>query len=74
MRRFHDPQGTEWTVALSRGSYGSVTLVFAATGDTGRIYWSALEAATAAEGHGMLAGLSEAQLRERLAGAQPYTG
>lgn len=72
MRCFTDQGGIEWTVALSRGSYGSMTLIFAAAGDT-RIYWNSLEeAATASAGHDMLARLSEADLRERLAHAELY--
>lgn len=71
MRRFADAAGTEWTVALSAGSYGSVTLMFSAAGDTS-IYWLALEVETAAEGQEMLAGLSEDDLRERLAVAEMW--
>lgn len=71
MRRFHDADGLEWTVALSTGSYGSVTLMFAAAADTA-IYWTALEAATAAEAQDLLDGLSDADLRERLARAEQW--
>jgi len=65
MRRFHDASGTEWTVALSAGSYGSMTLMFSPAGDSA-IFWLALEAATAAEGQDMLAGFSDAELCRRL--------
>ncbi|PSQ91864.1 MAG: hypothetical protein BRD57_03710 [Proteobacteria bacterium SW_6_67_9] len=71
MRRFTDRDGVEWTVALSAGSYGSITLMFSAQGDT-RVYWIALEAATAAEGQTMLAELSDDELRSRLAVAEPW--
>lgn len=71
MRRFHDADGLEWTAALSAGSYGNVTLMFAATADTA-IYWLALEAATAAEGHELLAGFSDEELRQRLAHAEQW--
>ena len=71
MRRFADPGGREWTVALSAGSYGSVTLMFSATGDT-MIYWLALEATTSAEGQEMLAGFSDEELRERLEQAEAW--
>lgn len=71
MRRFADEAGREWTVALSAGSYGSVTLMFSATGDT-TIYWITLEAATAAEGQEMLAGFSEDELRVRLDAAEAW--
>lgn len=71
MRRFVDTAGVEWTVALSAGSYGSITLMFAATGDT-TIYWVMLEAATAAEGQEMLDAFSEAELCERLATAEAW--
>ena len=72
MRRFPDHAGREWTVGLSAGSYGAITLMFSATGDTA-VYWLALEAATAAEGEEMLAGFSEDDLRERLAAAEAWT-
>ena len=73
MRRFVDAAGREWTVALSAGSYGSVTLMFSVAGDTA-VYWGALEAETAAEGHEMLAGFSDDELRERLNGAEAWIG
>jgi hypothetical protein len=71
MRRFDDAEGREWTAALSAGSYGSITLMFSARGDT-TIYWLALEAATAAEGHDMLAAFSDDELRERLSTAEAW--
>lgn len=71
MRRFQDTDGLEWTVALSAGSYGSVTLMFAATADTA-IYWLALEAATAAEAQELLDGFSDDDLRQRLARAERW--
>lgn len=71
MRRFADTGGREWTVALSAGSYGSVTLMFSARGDTA-IYWIALEATTSAEGQEMLAGFSEDELRARLEAAERW--
>lgn len=71
MRRFADTGGREWTAALAAGSYGSVTLMFSAAGDT-TIYWLALEAATAAEGQAMLAAFSDDELRERLATAEVW--
>jgi len=73
MRRFRDDAGTEWTVALSAGSYGSMTLMFAATGST-ELYWLALEAASSAEGQDLLDGLSEDELRARLGRAEHWTG
>jgi len=71
MRRFRDDSGTEWTVALSPGSYGSITLMFAATGSTD-LYWLAFEAATSAEAQDLLDGLSEQELRGRLAQAEHW--
>lgn len=71
MRRFHDSDGLEWTVALSPASYGSVTLMFAAPADTA-IYWLSLEATTAAEAQELLDGLSDGDLRERLARAEQW--
>lgn len=71
MRRFQDADGLEWTAALSPGSYGSVTLMFAATADTA-IYWLSLEAATAAEAQELLAGFSDDELRRRLARAEQW--
>lgn len=71
MRRFTDQGGIEWTVALSAGSYGSITLMFSARGDTS-VYWAALEATTAAEGQSMLASFSDAELRTRLADAASW--
>lgn len=69
MRRFHDEAGAEWTVAISAGSYGAMTLMFAAAGDSA-VAWLALEAENAAEAQQMLAGFSDEQLRERLARSQ----
>ncbi len=71
MRRFADQGGVEWTVALSAGSYGNITLMFCARGDTS-VYWIALEATTAAEGESMLAALSDDELRARLADAEAW--
>ncbi len=71
MRRFADEAGLEWTVALSAGSYGSITLMFSAAGDT-TVYWLSLEATTAAEGQDMLAGFSDDELRRRLAAAEAW--
>lgn len=73
MRRFVDASGVQWTVALSNASYGSVSLVFSATGDPGNLYWLALEAETAAEGQALLERQSEDELRDRLARAQSWT-
>ncbi|MDZ7748496.1 MAG: HAD-IA family hydrolase [Halofilum sp. (in: g-proteobacteria)] len=73
MRRFTDAAGQEWTVALSAGSYGSVTLMFARAGDTG-VYWLALEATTSAEGQEMLARFSDDELRTRLEAAEAWVG
>ena len=69
MRRFHDTGGSEWTVAVSAGSYGAITLMFARTGDTG-VSWLALEAENAAEAQAMLADLSDDELRARLEHSQ----
>lgn len=69
MRRFHDGEGMEWTVAVSAGSYGAITLMFAATGDSG-VCWLALEADNAAEAEIMLADFSDEELRARLARAE----
>jgi hypothetical protein len=69
MRRFQDGEGVEWTVAVSAGSYGAITLMFAARGDSG-VCWLALEADNAAEAETMLAELSEDDLRARLARAE----
>lgn len=66
MRRFHDEAGAEWTVAVSAGSYGAMTLMFAATGDSA-VSWLALEAENAAEAQQMLADFSDDELRARLA-------
>lgn len=71
MRRFHDAHGLEWTVALSAGSYGSVTLMFAAAADTA-VYWLSLEAATAAEAQELLDGFSDEELRQRLVRAEQW--
>lgn len=71
MRRFSGDDGLEWTVALSAGSYGSVTLMFATTADSA-IYWLSLEAATAAEARELLDGFSDDELRRRLARAEPW--
>ena len=72
MRRFVDGNGTEWTVALSNASYGSITLVFSATGDPGSLYWLGLEAETAAEAQILLDGQSDDDLRARLARAESW--
>lgn len=69
MRRFHDTGGMEWTVAVSAGSYGAMTLMFAAAGDS-RVFWLALEAENAAEAQAMLSGFSDEELRSRLADAE----
>ena len=74
MRRFLDESGAEWTVALSSGSYGSISLVFSATGDVGSLYWLALEAETAAEGQQMLSRQTDDELRERLSRAESCMG
>lgn len=74
MRRFLDGSGREWTVALSGGSYGSMALVFSATGDSGSLYWIALEAETAAEGQDLLSRQTDDELRQRLARAEAWTG
>lgn len=71
MRRFRDADGLEWTVALSPGSYGNVTLMFAATTDT-TIYWLSLEAATTAEAQDLLAEFTDDELRARLERAEPW--
>ncbi len=73
MRRFLDASGTEWTVALSSASYGSISLVFSATGDSARLYWLTLEAETAAEGQALLERQSDDDLRVRLAQAESWT-
>lgn len=73
MRRFLDEHGAEWTVALSSGSYGSISLVFAASGEVGSLYFLAIEAETAAEGQQMLKNQTEEELRERLARAESWT-
>ncbi len=65
MRRFRDAQGAEWTAAVSAGSYGAMTLMFAVAGDTA-VCWLALEAENAAEAQQMLADFSDDELRERL--------
>ena len=72
MRRFADAEGLEWTVALSVGSYGSVTLMFSATGRPD-LYWLTLEVESAAEGQSMLADLSDDELRQRLEEAELWT-
>lgn len=69
MRRFHDGAGVEWTVAVSAGSYGAITLMFAAAGDSS-VCWLALEADNAAEAQIMLADFSDDELRSRLARAE----
>lgn len=69
MRRFHDGDGVEWTVAVSAGSYGAITLMFAAAGNSG-VCWLALEADNAAEAQVMLADFSDDELRSRLARAE----
>lgn len=69
MRRFHDGEGAEWTAAVAAGSYGAVTLMFAANGNSA-VCWLALEADNAAEAETMLAELSDADLRSRLARAE----
>jgi hypothetical protein len=69
MRRFHDGEGVEWTVAVSAGSYGAITLMFAAAGNSG-VCWLALEADNAAEAQTMLADFSDEELRVRLARAE----
>lgn len=74
MRRFVDAAGMEWTVALSSASYGSISLIFSATGDPGRLYWLTLEAQTAAEGQALLEGQSEDELRARLAQSESWPG
>jgi len=66
MRRFHDSEGVEWTAAVSAGSYGAITLMFAATGDSA-VCWLPLEADNAAEAQSMLADFSDQELRSRLA-------
>lgn len=73
MRRFTDADGARWTVALMQASYGEQALVFTPTGSSA-VYACPLEAETAAGGHDFLAGLSDAELRERLAGARPWGG
>lgn len=74
MRRFLDDSGAEWTVALSNGSYGTVSLIFAATGEAGNLRWIAFEAASAAEGQELLKSQSDDELRERLAQSEDWTG
>jgi hypothetical protein len=74
MRRFLDDSGAEWTVVLSNGSYGSVSLIFAATGEAGNLRWIAFEAASAAEGQELLKNQSDDELRERLAQAEDWNG
>ncbi len=69
MRRFHDDSGVEWTVAVSAGSYGAITLMFAASGDSG-VCWLAFEADNAAEAQSMLADFSDEELRARLERAE----
>lgn len=69
MRRFHDSEGVEWTVAASAGSYGAITLMFAAAGNSG-VCWLEFEADNAAEAEVMLAEFSDEELRSRLARAE----
>ncbi len=73
MRRFLDDSGAEWTVALSHGSYGSISLIFAASGQAGTLRWIAFEAASAAEGQELLDTQSDDDLRARLAQAEDWT-
>lgn len=74
MRRFLDDSGAEWTVALSNGSYGNVSLIFAASGEAGNLRWVAFEAASAAEGQQLLESQSDDELRARLAQAEDWNG
>ena len=74
MRRFLDDSGAEWTVALSSGSYGSISLIFAASGEAGSLYWLALEVQTAAEGQQLLSEQGDDELRARLARAESWAG
>jgi len=71
MRRFTDEGGVEWTAVLGRASYGEMTLLFTRAGSHD-VFSAPLETDTAASGRDYLAGLADADLRARLAGAEPW--
>lgn len=72
MRSFQDARGETWDAAIERGSYGAHFLIFAERRG-GALRRGVLAAATFADAQGELAGLSEADLRTRLAAAEPWT-
>lgn len=73
MRSFTDNTGTVWQVALLEGSWGSTRLVFTRAG-CGDVLQQELPAANQAQAMQMLTDMSEAELQQALAEAQPWDG
>jgi hypothetical protein len=72
MRTFADADGSRWSVTIGRESWGSFVLLF--TPVTGGATTKAMIAGeTALDAERALEGLTEAELRARLAESVPWT-
>ncbi|TAN03594.1 MAG: hypothetical protein EPN40_00545 [Rhodanobacteraceae bacterium] len=71
MRSFEDAEGGHWQAALMEASFGNVLMIFSRIGGDG-VLQKPLDAANYHEAEQLLADANEGQLRNLLAGAQPW--
>jgi len=71
MRRFTDADGNDWDAQVGRESYGLHVVLFMAPG-SGEVRQTMLAADTWLAAEDELEGLTEDELRERLAAATPW--
>ena len=71
MRIFEDAEGRSWDAMLGRGSWGSLVLLFSLRGDNEN-RTADLAAETVRQAEQEVAGLSDDELRERLADSKPW--
>ncbi len=71
MRSFSDEAGHGWDVAVGRGSWGAVVLLFAPRAEGG-VRVAPLASETVRDAERELAEMSEQGLREQLAASRPW--
>ena len=73
MRTVTDERGRTWDVAIGRGSYGTVLLMFSLRTENENRTWL-LASETVRDAERELAALSDKALRQHLADSQPWAG
>lgn len=71
MRSFVDQEGRRWQAVVGKESYGMLVVLFSQD-ESREVLRSTLRAATRIEAESELAELTEVELRERLAAAEPW--